>query len=202
MAVACHPIKAEGPHRTMSPFRPRSWHPGPWSCFRPQSRAGRRVGSLPRRSVAAEMLRLGPQPGARPAARGRSRKVVRLAPFGVQLAESLDDHAVDFLKVIDVLRLGRQPSRHVVHPVPGLNFETENKLHRTGPRHVPWDSGQVPCSSSPHGRPRASGGGCRGLGSPPGEAPLQPPGARQPARPWAAPHRFRLRRHGRERVSE
>lgn len=65
---------------------------------------------VPTQSVAAETLGLGPQPCAHPGARGRSQKVVCLVPSGIQLAESLDDHAVDFLKVIDVLSLGCQSS--------------------------------------------------------------------------------------------
>ena len=48
--------------------------------------------------------------------------------FRVQLVEPLYDHVVDFLKIIYVLSLGCQPSRHVLHLRSCLNLKVENRL--------------------------------------------------------------------------
>lgn len=76
---------------------------------------------------------LGSGPRTRPAqqklgTRSGPWKVVSSVLFRLQLVESLYDHAVEFLEVIDVLALGRQPSQHVVHLASSSNCERQSRL--------------------------------------------------------------------------
>lgn len=102
------------------------WLPSLWQGWPPGRALGQIAGCLqepglgfwPRTGPAEQKLRVGSCAG----------KIFSLVLRRLQLVESLDDHAVEFLELVYVPPLSSQSSRHVVHLASGLNFEMENRV--------------------------------------------------------------------------